>query len=294
MTLNVAFNYSSRLGDRRRRAALHLEDGGDPADARRGGHRRAALHRRPARSSTCSSARAATSASATSCSGRPPTRSSTSATATGPTSDQAELDAALRGVRPPLPPLRPLGPRHPMRERAHLGGRHRPRRRRSSSCSGQPWLTLGLAVLALLAAVEVFRLLRAGRACPCEVLPGGRRRRPSPWSALAWLDASTPAGSRSRSRRSSSSLAHRRVPPTRCPRRLPAPGWAAPSGRSIRRCSRSPRASSSSRRTSRPTRRSSAIARRGPHAGCSCSCSRSGPSTRSRTCRAGPSSAAAS
>ena len=56
---------------------------------------------------------------------------------------------------------------------------------------GQPWLSLGLAVLALLAAIEVFRLLAAA-GLPVGVLPGALAA-PVAVLGIGWLDP--PAGS---------------------------------------------------------------------------------------------------
>ena len=107
MTLNVAFNYSSRseIVDAVR---AYVDDGNSLAELDEERPRRPTSTRRTCRTPTCSSAPAATSASATSCSGRRPTPSSTSATASGPTSARPTSTRPCR-VRPPHAPLRALG-----------------------------------------------------------------------------------------------------------------------------------------------------------------------------------------
>ena len=94
MILNVAFNYSSRAEIVDAVRALHR----GPAAPRTTSTRRTSprISTRPAsRSRTSSSAPAATSGSATSCSGRPPMRSSTSATCYWPDFGPDQLDAAF-------------------------------------------------------------------------------------------------------------------------------------------------------------------------------------------------------
>jgi phosphatidate cytidylyltransferase len=57
---------------------------------------------------------------------------------------------------------------------------------------GQPWLSLGLALLGLLAAVEVFRLLRAA-GLPVALVPGVLAA-PAAVLGLAWLEPTPGAG----------------------------------------------------------------------------------------------------
>ena len=200
-----------------------------------------------------------------------------------------------RGVRPPLPPLRPLDP---LTRRCASASSPR----RSSSPSSSVVFLLGAALAdarprgaRARSRRRGPRLLRAGRAARCELLPGRRRRRRIAVLGLGLGRPDAPAGSPPSVAAVLVVAGDRRVPSAGRPRRLPAPGSAgrfgalyvallafiagilvvAPAIPSRRRCS-------------------AASLDAGSDAGCSCSCSRSGPSTRSRTCRAGPSSAAAS
>ena len=106
MLFNIALNYGGRaeIVDAARRA--DRRPACDP-----GRHRRAALRAisstpRASPTPTCSSARAARCASATSCSGRSPTPRSGSPTRSGPTSGAAHLLEAVRRVPETRPPLR--------------------------------------------------------------------------------------------------------------------------------------------------------------------------------------------
>ena len=135
---------------------------------------------------------------------------------------------------------------------------------------GQPWLTLGIAVVAGLAALRGLPAaarggLRRRAAAWCR----GRRR--SPCSACGWLAADS-AGWTLASCRAGVLVvaAHRRLPATRRPRRLPGLAGHGLRRALRRRCSRSSRRILAIAPTMPADGPAGAMARRRPGAGCSC------------------------
>ena len=184
MTLTVAFNYSSRaeIVDAVR---AYQADGGDLAELDEAALSRAPLHGRPARARPAHPHR------------RRPAHQQLPALAGG-------LRGALllhlgSGPTSGPPTWTPPSPSSPAAPAASAARREvPPMRERAISAvviavvviavflAGQPWLTLGVAALALLASLEVFRLLPPA-GFPVDLLPGVAF---APLAVLAtgWLD----------------------------------------------------------------------------------------------------------
>ena len=184
MTLNVAFNYSSRAGDRRRRPRAASRTACAPAELDEEAHRGAPLHRRPPGAGPAHPHR------------RRPAHQQLPALA-----GRVRRAVLLRPLLARLRPGRRSTRRWPSSPAAPAASAARPARRRCASASsrrpcivpvvvvvfllGHAWLTLGLAVLACSRRSRSLRLLRA-TGLPVAAAAGGRRRRRSRSSACAW------------------------------------------------------------------------------------------------------------